>query len=51
MEEIELSEQCRLGNNQARKNCMNSMRAYAWHLSTLYRRPGYSPDLLHDGFF
>lgn len=44
MEEIELSEQCRLGNNRARKELYEQYAgAYAWHLSTLYRRPGYSP--------
>ena len=40
MEELELSEQCRLGNNQARKELYEQYaRAYAWHLSALYRRP------------
>ena len=40
MEELELSEQCRLGNNQARKELYEQYcGAHAWHLSSLYRRP------------
>ena len=51
MEEQELAERCRQGDNLAAKNCMSAMRdacsAYASVMQVTGRLP---QDLMHDGF-
>ena len=52
MEEFELSEQCRLGNNQARKELYEQYAGRMLGICLRYTGDrDTAQDLLHDGFF